>query len=405
MSVSIVVVGICWAGLLAKLWDLRRNPRNHATRWLCVMLITISLACSGQLRPVSDRVDGLTTPGTTWVLANCLTLVAGLAAQASFLHTANPGEAAVRKVRARLWLTVAVIVVIAILFLTVKSNYAEFHAKEGTAQQVPATGAHSYLYVAYLAVLAAAGTQAALAYAAIADRFCLRAGLRITATGMAVTVLYGVTKVVGMAGYQLGLLPAGKYTESVIGSLFTVAILLFMLGSTLPAWGPRAGLDTLADWSALNVTYYRLFPLWDALSKAFPDIALDAPRSWFGRRIPLRNASLAVYRRVIEILDARLRLRPFLDEQVADSARGRIEEAGIPAARADAIVEATVLKEALAAHRQGIAAGTPAHTPESYFHDGTAAQTAWLTAVAKEFPATVLRPRATTDLRAGEVRR
>lgn len=397
MSVTIVVVGICWAGLLAKLWDLRRNPRNHAARWLCVMLITISLACTGQLRPVSDRVDSLAIPGTTWVLANCLTLVAGLAAQASFLHTANPGEAAVRKVRARLWLTAAVIAGIVILFLTVKSNYAEFHAKEGTAQQVPATGAHSYLYVAYLTVLAAGGTQAALAYAAIADRFCLRAGLRITAAGMVVTFLYGVTKVLGMAGYQLGLLPAGKSTESVIGSLFTVAILLFMLGSTLPAWGPRAGLDTLADWSALSLTYYRLYPLWDALSKAFPDIALDTPRSWLGRRIPTRNASLAVYRRVIEILDARLRLRPFLDEQVADSARGRIEEAGIPTERAHAIVEATILKEALAAHQQGLAAVTPAQTPEPYFRNDTAAQTAWLTAVAKEFPVTAFQPRATTD--------
>ena len=396
MSVTIVVVGICWAGLLAKLWDLRTNPRNHATQWLCVMLITISLACTGQLRPVSDLVDSLAIPGTTWVLANCLTLVSGLAAQASFLHTANPGEAAVRKVRARLWLTVAVIVGIVILFLTVKSNYAEFHAKEGTAQQVPATGAHSYLYVVYLAVLAAGGTQAALAYAAIADRFCLRVGLRITAAGMAVAFLYGVTKVVGMVGYQLGLLPAGKSAESVIGTLFTVAILLVLVGFTLPAWGPRAGLDTVADWSALGVTYYRLYPLWDALLEAFPDIALDTPRSWLGRRIPMRNASLAVYRRVIEILDARLRLRPFLDEQVADSARGRIEEAGIPTERAHAIVEATILKEALAAHQQGIAAVTPAQTPEPYFHNDTAAQTAWLTAVAKEFQVTVLRPRATT---------
>jgi hypothetical protein len=397
MSVTIVVVGICWAGLLAKLWDLRMNPRNHATRWLCVMLITISLACTGQLRQVSDRVDSVAIPGTTWVLANCLTLVAGLATQASFLHTANPGEAAARTVRARLWLTVAVIVGIVILFLTVKSNYAEFHAKEGTAQQVPATGAHSYLYVAYLAVLAVGGTQAALAYAAIADRFCLRAGLRITAAGMAVTFLYGVTKVVGMVGYQLGLLPAGKYTESVIGSLFTVAILLILVGFTLPAWGPRAGLDTLADWSALSVTYYRLYPLWDALLTAFPDIALDTPRSWFGRRIPTRNASLAVYRRVIEILDARLRLRPFLDEHIADSTRARIEESGIPVDRVDAIVEATVLKEALAAHQQGITAVTPSRTPEPYFHDDTAAQTAWLTAVAKEFQVAVLRPRATAD--------
>lgn len=397
MSVTIVVVGICWAGLLAKLWDLRTNPRNHATRWLCVMLITMSLACTGQLPPVSGLVDSLAIPGTTWVLANCLTLVAGLAAQASFLHTADPGETAVRKVQTRLWLTVAVIVGVVILFLTVKSNYAEFHAKEGTAQQVPATGAHSYLYVAYLAVLAVGGTQAALAYAAIADRFCLRAGLRITAAGMAVAFLYGVTKVVGMVGYQLGLLPPGNSAEYVIGSLLTLAILLVLVGFTLPAWGPRAGLDTLADWSALSVTYYRLYPLWDALLAAFPDIALDTPRSWLGRRIPMRNASLAVYRRVIEILDARLRLRPFLDEQVADSARGRIEEAGTPTERAHAIVEAKILKEALAAHQQGIAAVTPAQTPEPYFHNDTAAQTAWLTAVAKEFRVTVLRPRATAD--------
>jgi hypothetical protein len=57
----------------------------------------------------------------------------------------------------------------------------------------------------------------------------------------------------------------------------------------------------------------QLYPLWELLYRATPGIALDPPRSALADAIRLRNLEFRRYRRIIEIHDGRLALRPHLD--------------------------------------------------------------------------------------------
>jgi hypothetical protein len=52
-----------------------------------------------------------------------------------------------------------------------------------------------------------------------------------------------------------------------------VAILVSVVGATLPVWGPLAASPLHRFWQAR--AYRKLGPLWAALQKEFPEITLD----------------------------------------------------------------------------------------------------------------------------------
>lgn len=88
-------------------------------------------------------------------------------------------------------------------------------------------------------------------------------------------------------------------------------------------------------------TYWRLYPLWDALRQAVPEIEL-APEP--GTRWDIRYR---LHRRVIEIRDAQLALRPYSRAEVADQAAAAGKSAGLALGKLAAVVEATVIVDSL----------------------------------------------------------
>jgi hypothetical protein len=137
--------------------------------------------------------------------------------------------------------------------------------------------------------------------------------------------------------------------------------------------------------------YRRLAPLWTALHAALPQLALDdgggAP---IGIRPPLRDPHFALYRRVIEIHDGRLALRPFTPrrQQIAAGLE-RTHEGGMRGADREALLEAASIAVALDNHRAGRATGAGGpepHRPEPAAASGTMeAEAAWLARVAAAF--------------------
>ncbi|MEY9856156.1 hypothetical protein ABH935_001760 [Catenulispora sp. GAS73] len=118
------------------------------------------------------------------------------------------------------------------------------------------------------------------------------------------------------------------------------------------------------------LVYRRLTPLWEAVRDELPEIALDdRHRVLFGGR----SLDFALYRRVIEIHDARLALRPYAPEQVAEAAGD------------EAHIEAASLAAALANHRDGRlrTSGEPVRHTEAA--KTVAAEAAWLAEVANAF--------------------
>jgi hypothetical protein len=97
--------------------------------------------------------------------------------------------------------------------------------------------------------------------------------------------------------------------------------------------------------------------LWQALRDAFPQITLPEG--------PHRDLSFRLYRRVIEIDDGKLLLRPWLDPAVTDAATRAAMASGLRDDDLRATIEATEIATALDAYADGAPAITPlpAHAP------------------------------------------
>jgi hypothetical protein len=216
-------------------------------------------------------------------------------------------------------------------------------------------------------------------YAKATGRRSLRFGLYLLSAGSTMSALYHVHKALYFTALRFGL----KYPSSVRDLLDVflplVSTILVVVGLILPTWSPH-----VRAWLRDYRTYQRLRPLWRALYTANPAIALMAPKSWPADLIAVRDLSLRLYRRVIEIRDGRLALAPYFDPAVAVTARADADEAGFTGQRAEAFVEAMLLTSALDAHRSGT---TTASAQATEIPGGTdlRADTVFLEEVARAF--------------------
>jgi hypothetical protein len=211
-----------------------------------------------------------------------------------------------------------------------------------------------------------------LRYARAADAPALRIGMRLVAAGAAGALAYLANKVVLTAAARFGFdYPAGR-TVLVSTVLPTAAHVLVLVGATLPA---------IVGWLQRYRHFQRLGPLWRALYEADPAIALDPPAT--PDLLALRGLRLRLYRRVIEIRDGLLALRPYREQHVAAVARERARSAGLRGARLDATVEAATVAAALRSR----AAGDPPADPDTPVTGGAdlASDTAFLSLVARAF--------------------
>jgi hypothetical protein len=107
-------------------------------------------------------------------------------------------------------------------------------------------------------------------------------------------------------------------------------------------------------WSA----YWRLYPLWNLLRQAIPEIELplDPGMRW--------NIRYRLHRRIIEIRDALLILRPYSIGIIVKLATAIAQESGLPPDRTTAVAEAAIIISALRARAYGWISA-PGRTPEN----------------------------------------
>jgi Family of unknown function (DUF6545) len=157
-----------------------------------------------------------------------------------------------------------------------------------------------------------------------------------------------------------------------------IAVILFIAGATVTAWFPV--LEFMSRQGRMWGAYWRLHPLWATLSRAAPDVQLP-PQP--GTRF---NARYRLHRRVIEIRDAELALRPYWNREIAGQAADAARSARLPADRRDAVVEAAVIVTALDARLRGAPAphdGALAEPAGPVPHNDLGAETARLILVSR----------------------
>ena len=102
--------------------------------------------------------------------------------------------------------------------------------------------------------------------------------------------------------------------------------------------------------------WFRLRPLWAMLLDGSPDVRLP-PQP--GTRLAARYL---LHRRVVEIRDAQLALRPFRDNRAAAEAADAADLAGLAPDEREAVIEAAMIVSALGARRNG---AVPASVPDA----------------------------------------
>ncbi|WP_432851088.1 MAB_1171c family putative transporter [Amycolatopsis sp. CA-161197] len=201
--------------------------------------------------------------------------------------------------------------------------------------------------IAYELVFVVYGVLSLTLVAVFFARFAMRARAGSLRTGLWL-IFAGVVAAVAWTLWDLddvaALVSDGRVeaTEDLPAAVLGAAcVVLAVAGSTLSVWGPS--LATPFRWLRAYRGYRRIEPLWTVLRDAVPGIALDPARG-LGR-----GAEFALYRRVIEIRDGHLALRPYFDPDLPARVVDRARRDGVPTRRVAATVDAATLAAALVA--------------------------------------------------------
>jgi hypothetical protein len=372
-----------FAAFFYRLPALLRDRSNPALLALCVYFLCSAMSFLLGLDAIWPYIANLFGyENVTTILIHTIVVVLTAAQQVVLVYWTWPPEQARPRARRRLITFGSTLVILVFLFFFALPSRR--HGAE-TASLLNVSNPSYALYLFCYTTVVAAGqvetVRLSLRYAKMVGRSWLRIGMLIVTAGAILILVYcGMrdAEVIGVhAGFDMAPWDPVQWTAGDVGSLFEI------IGWTLPGWGPR--LSAGERWVRDYRTYRRLRPLWAALYEAVPAIALDPPRTRLGDLLPLRDLDHRLYRRVIEIRDAQLALRPYTDPAAAEAARERARAAGFVGDWQHAMVEASVIGSALYAKAHGLPAhgGSPITTaPE----DGDIhAEISWLSQVADAF--------------------
>ncbi len=347
-----------WAGSLLRIPAARRSAPQ---RTLCFSLALFAAALTLNLSAVYvafDRAVGIPN------LADLGEHLCGVWGVAGILRLARQVTATAPAGRARHELAVPGLATVALTVLFVLApTPAEAPSFTAAYGHLPEITAYWMVTIAYFGITLAALARLSLHYAGRAGRLSLRIGLQVLGAGVALGVAYSLSKLAELVAAQLPHADAAQHAAATTGHiLLGVGAVTMSVGLLIPALGPR--LQAVERAARTYVALRRLRPLWETLWRANPDILLDSPPARRRDLLAFRQLESRLYRRVIEIEDGLLALRPYVTDDVAHEALAAATGAGLVGRDRDITVEACCLAVAMAAKRsgRGPAAAAASHT-------------------------------------------
>jgi hypothetical protein len=347
------------AALVYRLVTMPRGNVDPALVGLTVYFFGSFLSFAVGLDAVSPYIiDLFGTQNITIILSHSAVIVLTAAQQVVLIYWANPPERARPKARQRIVAFGVVLAVLVIMFFLILPS-----RRHGTSETSSLLNMHNPYYAAYLILFVTASAVGQIitlrmswTYSKIAGRAWLRRSMWAVVVGAGLILVYCVLRFAQVLGEQAGInMKPWNPVQWLAGD---VGSLLELLGWTAAGWGPLFSAASL--WIANYLRHQRLRPLWVALYRATPDIALDAPWSRVADLLLVRDLNYRLYRRVIEILDGQRALRPYLDPAIADAAAQQARRAGMTGDRLGPALEAIQLHLALRAKAEG---GSPFTDP------------------------------------------
>jgi hypothetical protein len=216
------------------------------------------------------------------------------------------------------------------------------------------------LYISY----AVGGILAGSARSARQVKGCMRASLLLIAFGCSCCLAYAVVKAADTIAPLVGRPIPEAFGNSVGRLLVAVGATLVMSGSAVVPMAQRLG--AARTWAREYVACRQLYRLWFDLAAAVPFCVFEPPSGWVKDALRLRLVHESLYRRLIQMRDCWMDLRPWFDADVVDRQEPRMCE-GAPDDHA-AEQMAAVLHQAVAIVQAGVqpdrlwVAPVPEHT-------------------------------------------
>ncbi|MFD0404164.1 MAB_1171c family putative transporter [Kitasatospora sp. NPDC127116] len=374
-------------------WAFRRRPgqRPAGTLSLSALLACFAVAFSAY-QPTVRALEDAVALDLSRLVSNSATLSAGAAVSAVLLYLNYDVPEARRRIRWRLRLLAVAVATMAVAFAATPPELMWSTAEtQGGLDEGP-TSLHIYsaAYIAFLSYAVLDCLTQTWARSRKATRTTQRLGLRTTAAGCVVALLYTTYKTVNAIAALFGwnAIPDGGRCTSLVTPVScafsvtapAVSVLLITTGLTLPAvlWPVTQFLRR--RWERQSVS--DLTPLWQDLTQVCPSVVF---RTVGGET----ETDLVLHRRVVEVCDGILTLdehRSRAVQQAAAAAVAATRHAGTD--RGAAIVEAAVIAGAIRAAR----AGAPAQddpAPQAAGADtregDLRAEALWLRSVSRQY--------------------
>ncbi|WP_260609839.1 MAB_1171c family putative transporter [Streptomyces sp. WAC06614] len=331
-------------------------------------------------------------PNITSLITQVAVVVLTAAQQVVLVYwSAPPAEARGMAVRRVAFFTAALTVLVAASFVVGPVSKTETAT---STILLSIQDGHYALYMSFYLLICAVGqfetVRLSLRFTRLANRQWLAVGMRTVTLGASMILVYCITRSIQIAGTRLDF--DGAALDPIQWTCGSVGALLQVTGWTIPAWGIR--ITRARGWLHSYRACLRLRPLWRALHRAAPDIALDPPRSWPRELLPTRDPHYRLYRRVIEIRDGQLMLRSSLS---LDDFVRVARSLDLPEDPTSPLGEALQVRAALnrrpdedsgCDEDDGTAAADPScELPARPPHEDFRQEVEWLTAVAAAFTA------------------
>jgi hypothetical protein len=379
------LVLVAWLAVATRLPAVARRPAPPALRAYWLSLLALALALSVQRPAVYLLIDaGAGIPNLARLLGDALVVASAWAVQVFLYHLYFPGARATRASRRSGVLFVGTLLLLGVLFAAAPVD-EEALAFARRYADAPFVLEYRLVLLAYVgfALIHLAGP--AWRYAGLAEGAVLRLGLRLVALGAALGLVAVALEGCRALGPRLGAADIFVQAELPVALLTAGAIGCILLGATMPEWGNRMGIAVVARWVERYLACRRLYALWRALYAVNPGIALLPPTSAWRDAITARDLGFRLYRRVVEIHDGCLELRPYMDQRVVEYAEELCRERRLNDQETAIVVTAARLACAVRAQAEGRVARRPAANPTGPDAADLAMETVYLTRVARYY--------------------
>jgi hypothetical protein len=330
-----------WIGVLDKAVQVWRAPEDLPLRALAACVVCATLTFTVNLPPLGPLLDQAGS-GVRSLVINFGTMAAAYFLLVFFTYSLR-GRAARRTVRLQ-----AVPLTAGIMIALVAWALAPAAVRADPADTVNGQSVHATVFVvAVLGYMAYAHSQSlrwSITYVGSAGTARLRRGLIVVSVAICAFLVADATKsLLAVLQATTGLAPGAVRVLTLIYLTGVgVGALAFVVGISYAA--VTGMLITLPIWRAHRRYHRRLKPLWTAMHRAFPQLALTrAPASSWRARLGTGSVHYRFYRRVVEIRDGLVLLGPYLDLTDAPDVPSRAEQ---EARWAGMISEALRAKEA-----------------------------------------------------------